>query len=112
MDDEVSMRKVIRDASESLRAGPVELQRAAAQMPPYGDDSQWREIIPDGVPDGIRLDRLRDGTRFQDRRGIVFTKVADGPVQSACVIRDSEGYFAQWDNGTTVDPLRRADDGR
>ncbi len=49
----------------------------------------------DGVPTTDReqfstLSRLADGKRFADADGHVYIKVADGPVQSACVVTDGE----------------------
>lgn len=70
------------------------------------DQRAWRELhftpfTPDEntgqPPDGtVYLFNMPDGTNFTDRDGhLVFTKVSDGPMQGACLVRQGQ-YHAYW----------------
>jgi hypothetical protein len=81
---------------------------------PWSSEEEWAELpfnpFPDENEDGVLtasrerygpLHWLADGIRFSDADGNVYRKVADGPVQSACVVTDGE-KFAQFDGSGVV----------
>lgn len=82
---------------------------------PWEDDSRWTEIAFDWMrtdqdtgqkPEGTEyLFHVEDGAEFEDGAGRRFVKQSDGPVQGACVVTDSEGFFAQLGGESIVRPI-------
>lgn len=64
---------------------------------PWDDQTKWGYQLPlTPVQHGTPLYDLEDGAQFHDADDYAYTKVAEGPVQGACVITNGE-FFLQVD---------------